>query len=387
MSIIDRRQSGGGKSAPNRKKFIDRYKRQIKDSIDKVVSKRSIKDSDKGIDVGIDENSTDEPEYSYDPQTGRKTIVNSGNDKYHKGDTPQKPSEGPASGRKAGTGTGEDEFSFQLSREEFYDLYFEDMALPDFIKESLAGSTKFQLKKAGYTRTGSPSKLNPKKTMELAISRRIASKAQGKEKPAYIDDVDVRYDNLVKKPYPIVKAVMFLIMDVSGSMGEFDKMISKKFFILLYLFLTKCYDHVEVRFIRHTETAQEVDEETFFYDKHNGGTKVSPAFDLMNQIITEEIDLTHTNIYVAQASDGDNEYSDNATLVATLKDIILPKVQYMAYIQTQEPNLRYSWSGQTPDVYTTYNKHIKNKKLNSRIVHDEADVYPVLRELFERGKK
>ena len=387
MSIIDRRQSGGGKSAPNRKKFIDRYKRQIKDSIEKVVSKKSIKDTDQGVDVSIDKNSTEEPQYQYDSSTGKRTYVGSGNDQYSKGDTSQKEQSGEGNGRKAGKGDGEDDFTFHLTKEEFFDLYFEDMALPDFVKESMVGSNKFELKRAGYTRSGSPSKLNAKKTIELAIARRIAAKAQGKEHPIYIDDSDIRYNNIVKKPYPVTRAVVFLIMDVSGSMEEFDKMIAKKFFVLLYLFLSKSYDNVEVRFIRHTESAQEVDEETFFYDRHSGGTLVSEAFRLMNDIMNEEINLTNTNVYVAQASDGDNDYTDNKDLIELLTDSILPKVQYMAYIQTREPASRSGFYAKlSPDVFSTYKK-ITNKKLNSRVVHREEDVYPVLRELFERGKK
>lgn len=387
MSVIDRRQNGSGKSAPNRRKFIERYKRQIKRSVEKVIGGKSIKDADKSIDVGIDGDSTREPDYHFDPRTGKKTHVNSGNDRFSKGDTQQKPQGGQGAGGAGNDGEGEDDFTFTLTKDEFFDLYFDGMELPDFIKESLAGSKKFKLKRAGFTRDGVPTRLNSTKTMEMAIARRIAAKAQGKKKPLYLDDVDVRFDNIIKKPYPITKAVMFMIMDVSGSMMEIDKTLAKKFFILLYLFLTKCYDEVEIRFIRHTQDAEEVDEETFFYDRKSGGTMVSSAFLLINDLITEQVNLEDTNVYIAQASDGDNWPEDNNDLVNLLEESILPKVQYMAYIQTREVR-EQGWRGAGyPPLMKTYAPLAeREEKFNCKTVLEEADVYPVLRSLFERAK-
>lgn len=385
MSIIDRRTNGQGASAPNRKKFIDRYKKQIKKSVERAIAGRGMKDADKDTEVEIDKDSTNEPDYSFDRNTGKKTYVSSGNDRYSKGDKQDKDQDGEGQGNQASnSGEGEDSFNFTLTKEEFYDIYFEGMELPNFIKESLVGANKFKLKRSGFTRFGNPSRLNGKKTMEQSIARRIAAKAQGKERPLYLDDVDVRFDNIVQKPYPITKALMFCVMDVSGSMDEPDKTISKKFFMLLYLFLTKCYNEVEVRFIKHTEQAHEVDEETFFYDKSNGGTIVSSAFVLMKHIMETEVDLAATNVYVAQASDGDNWAEDNKKLLRVLMESILPNVQYMAYIQTRAQT-QYAWSVRTPDLLKTYTM-IEDKKLNCKLVKSEKDVYPVLRELFERAK-
>lgn len=386
MTVIDRRKNGSGKSAPNRQKFIERHKKQIKESIKNIADKRSIKDMEKKVDIEIDGNTTHEPNYHYDPKTGKKTIVNSGNDRFSKGSKHRKPPQGGGSGRGASdSGEGEDGFTFTLTKDEFIDLYFDGMELPDFIKESMQGEDKYKFKRAGYTIDGIPMRMNSKKTMEIAIARRIAAKAQGKKKPLYLDDSDVRYDNIVKKPYPINKAVMFMVMDVSGSMWEKDKRLAKQFFTLLYLFLTRCYDEVEIRFIRHTTEASEVDEETFFYERNNGGTLVSCAFQLVNQIIEEQIDLSTTNIYVAQASDGDNWPEDNDTLLKVLEEQILPKVQYMAYIQTRKPIDASSGWSMGPSLYDVYRGLSSPEgKFNSKLVLEERHVYPVLRELFER---
>jgi len=162
---------------------------------------------------------------------------------------------------------------------------------------------------------------------------------------------------------------------------EQDKSISKKFFLLLYLFLTKCYDEVDIRFIRHTQTAEEVDEHTFFYDNKSGGTTVSGAFKLVNDIIDEEIVLSETNVYIAQASDGDNWPVDNGTLLHILGEDVLPKVQYMTYIQTR--GLDRGWGGED-SLYATYDKLVgMYKHFKTKIVTKEADVYFALRALFE----
>src|SRR5690606_4945804 len=105
-----------------------------------------------------------------------------------------------------------------------------------------------------------------------------------------------------KKPEPVTHAVVFFLMDVSMSMGDAEKMIAKKFFILLYLFLSKNYKKIEIRFVRHTQEAQEVDEQTFFYSTETGGTQVSSGLKLINEIIDNELKVSETNIYVAQAS-------------------------------------------------------------------------------------
>lgn len=380
MAIIDRRQSNHGKSATNRRKFIDRYKRQIKKSIEDIGRSDSIKDIGKDREVDIEGDSTHEPGLSHDQQTGKKTRVFGGNrEGLKKGDKWKKPYKSGGSGGYSGT--GEDDFTFTLTKEEFFNLYFDDMELPDFIKESFAGSFKFKTKRAGFTREGVPSRLNKKKTLEMAIARRIAAKAQGKKKPRFLDDVDMRFDNIIKKPYPIRKALMFCIMDVSGSMGDFDKTISKKFFLLLYLFLTKCYDDVDIRFIRHTDEAKEVDEHEFFYSQESGGTKVSPAFHLMSNIIETEVNLSTTNVYIAQASDGDNDPDDNSNLMRVLKQKIIPSIQYMAYIQTRRPYGGY------PSLYGVYHDLMYEKKFKRQLVLYEKEVYYALRALFERAKK
>lgn len=403
--VVDRRQTNRNKSADNRKRFIERCKGVIKKQVKKMVEKEDISTiSKKKPKVKVPKRTISEPTFEKNYKTGKRDITLPGNDKFRKGDVIDKPNGGEGNGY-AGSNSdeiSEDNFEFVLSREEFLDLLFEGMWLPAFIKENNMNNVKYVRQRAGYAKHGMMSKLDLKKSMEQAIARRIGTMATiqnkidntedeleleelKKKKPIFLDDVDLRYRLHVKYPKPFRSAAMFCIMDVSGSMNEERKMMAKKFFLLLYLFLSKTYDNVDIIFIRHHTTAKEVTEHEFFYSKETGGTVVSTAFELMDKIVKERYDPNDWNLYVAQASDGDNFQYDNEELLKVLTTKILPMIQYMAYIQTNseedeewKEQWRELWGD---DLYSTYDA-IDDKKLNKAKIHDELDAYRTLYNLF-----
>jgi uncharacterized sporulation protein YeaH/YhbH (DUF444 family) len=152
----------------------------------------------------------------------------------------------------------------------------------------------------------------------------------------FLDPIDLRFRSRVRVPVPTSKAVMFCLMDVSGSMDEQRKELAKRFFILLYLFLTRHYEKIELVFIRHHTQAQEVSEDDFFHARETGGTVVSSALELMDQIIRERYNPTEWNIYGAQASDGDNWHHDSGRCRELLAEKLLPACRYYAYVQVAE---------------------------------------------------
>jgi uncharacterized sporulation protein YeaH/YhbH (DUF444 family) len=111
---------------------------------------------------------------------------------------------------------------------------------------------------------------------------------------------------------------MFCLMDVSGSMGEREKDLAKRFFMLLHLFLKRRYERLDIVFIRHTHDAQEVDEHTFFYSRQSGGTIVSTALEEMKKIVHDRYATGEWNIYAAQASDGYTQTGDASRCVLRL---------------------------------------------------------------------
>lgn len=384
-NIVDRRNTKSTKNDSNRKRFIDRFKKTARRVVDEAIKKRSIKDADKPIDAVIHGGVT-EPVVDYDKDTGDYEIVSSGNDRYKKGDKIRKEKSSSGKG-KTSVEDGEDDFYFTLSKEDFYELFFEDLDLPDMVKEAMIDNTKLLLKRAGYIKDGVPNRLDIKKTMEMAVGRRLACK-NSKKKPPFIDDVDLRFRHFKKVPQPMTKAVMFCLMDVSGSMEEHHKMLSKKFFIFLYLFLTKNYKKVDVRFIRYHHDAQETDEQEFFYGRTTGGTWVSKAVELVSDIIDSDYSLEETNVYVAHTSDGD--YFDwdikNDRLITALRDSVLPKVQYYAYLQVQNiDDYEMFYHHDFEKLYGVLKKMSEcGGKLNIETALEAEDIYPVLRNLFKK---
>lgn len=386
MTVIDKRPLGKSKSENNRKRFIDRHRQHIKESVDQVIQDKSIKDIGRtGAKVGINKKHLNEPNFKYNTKSGKHNIILPGNRKHSSGDTLPKPQEGGGRGRGGSNSTDvfDDEFTFTLTKDEFIEIYFKDMELPRFIKESLKHATKIKYLQSGTVKQGNPARLHLKKTFEQAVARKIATK----RRTPYLDDMDLRYRHLVAQPKPIARCVMFCLMDVSGSMGEHEKTLAKKFFILLYLFLFKTYESVEIRFIRHTTEAQEVEEDVFFHSRETGGTVVSSGLLLINDIISKEYNLDDTNIYIAQASDGDNWDTDDDFSLDILEQKLLPVIQYFAYIQVEsELQAQYKVEHGFHDLYTLYETVVsKYDNLNIRRIQQDRDVYPVLHELFKKA--
>ncbi len=414
--IIDRRLNGKNKSTVNRARFIERYKNQIKKAVSDAIGKRSIKDMERGESISIPSKDISEPIFHHG-KGGIREGVHPGNKEFTRGDQferPQGSQGGGGQGSEASdSGEGEDDFVFELSREEFLDLYFEDLSLPDMLKKEMSKISEVQNVRAGHTTVGVPTNLDIPRSFRNAMARRIALTATMKKqllelqkekkeaeeknlentseidetivrlekrikKIPFIDDIDLRYHNRVKRYVPSTQAVMFCVMDVSGSMDEAKKDIAKRFFILLYLFLKKNYDKIELVFIRHHTSAKEVNEEEFFYSRETGGTVVSSALDLTSEIMQSRYPSSAWNIYVAQASDGDNWNADSPRCKEILIEQIVPFVQYYAYVEIMPRHHQSLW-----ESYTQVAERFPRFAMQT--IDTVSDIYPVFRDLFKRS--
>ncbi len=423
MNIIDRRLNPKGKSLGNRQRFFRRAKNQIQRAVRSASSGRKITDVESGDRISIPADGLREPIFHKDPETGARDLVIPGNKEFVVGDKIPRPPVGDGDGGSEGSpdGEGEDDFVFMLSRDEFLDLFLEDLELPDLVKRKVKYAESYTTQRAGFSVSGSPNNLNLVRTMRNSLSRRIALKrpkpdelaeaeeairrleaAEAEEADSdrlarlrqeyerlllrskripYIDPLDVRYNRFEQVPRPVTQAVMFCLMDVSGSMTEHMKDLAKRFFMLLYLFLTRRYRHVEIVFIRHTHVAHEVDEDTFFYSTETGGTVVSTALHEMRRVVAERFPADEWNIYAAQASDGDNTTYDNARSAALLEQVILPLCQYFAYIEVGGEHR--DWSGRETELWRTYRSVADPAGvLAMRKVRTRGDIFPVFRDLF-----
>ncbi|CCV05058.1 conserved hypothetical protein [Mesorhizobium metallidurans STM 2683] len=426
--FIDRRLNPKDKSLGNRQRFLRRAREELKRSIRDRIRSGRIAEVDREHAVPMPQKDTSEPAFNDARDSGRRQHILPGNRTFSPGDLIPKPGEsGDAGGSSPWNKPSEDDFRFVLSREEVLDLFFEDLELPDLVKLNLKQILSFKSKRAGFAATGSPTNINVGRTMRNSHGRRIAlgrpkqaeldaifeqlamlesepPSATARERIpalreelerlerrrrriAYVDPVDIRFNRFDPRPLPNASAVMFCLMDVSGSMGEREKDLAKRFFVLLHLFLTRRYERTEIVFIRHTHEAQEVDEHTFFYHTQSGGTIVSTALAEMHRIIEQRYPAAEWNIYAAQASDGDNFATDSERCIKLLDGKLMRLCQYFAYVEIIDERESHIF-GSTDNGTSLWRAYsaVEQKWPNfqMRRIAAPADIYPVFRQLFAR---
>ncbi|MDD1794278.1 YeaH/YhbH family protein [Enterovibrio sp. ZSDZ42] len=417
--FIDRRLNGKNKSTVNRQRFLRRHKRQIKESIADAVNQRSITDVDSGESITIPSRDIREPTFRQG-KGGQRDAVHPGNDQFITGDRIERPpggggGGGAGEGQASPDGEGQDDFVFQISKDEYLDLLFEDLELPNLKKNQITQLVEYKTHRSGFKATGVPSNIAIVRSLQNSLARRTAMSAGKRRKlkeleaelvalkrsePAqpleekqlqeeidllkdkiaavpFIDTFDLRFKNYEKRPQPSSQAVMFCLMDVSGSMDQATKDIAKRFYILLYLFLNRTYKNVEVVFIRHHTQAKEVDEHEFFYSQETGGTIVSSALRLMNDIVKERYPSNEWNVYAAQASDGDNWADDSPGCRELLQKQLLPVTRYYAYIEITRRAHQTLWR-----EYEALDEAYENFAMQN--IRSAEDIFPVFRELFKK---
>ncbi|TIT63465.1 MAG: YeaH/YhbH family protein [Mesorhizobium sp.] len=426
--FIDRRLNPKDKSLGNRQRFLRRAREELKRSLRDQIRIGRIADVDAEHAVPMPDRGTGEPTFNNARNSGRRQYILPGNRHFSPGDLIPKPGQGGGAGASSpGDTVSEDDFRFVLSREEVLDLFFEDLELPDMVKLNLKEILAFKPRRAGFAATGSPTNINVGRTMRNSHGRRIALRRpkQGeldaileeismlelvqssaatrqriaalreeldrlerrRRRIAYVDPVDIRFNRFDPQPVPNANAVMFCLMDVSGSMGEREKDLAKRFFVLLHLFLKRRYDRIEIVFIRHTHEAQEVDEETFFNCTQSGGTVVSTALEEMHRIIGQRYPASQWNIYAAQASDGDNSITDSERCIALLDGKLMRLCQYFAYVEIIDEREAHIF-GTTENGTSLWRAYsaidLKWPNFQMSRIATPADIYPVFRQLFGR---
>ncbi len=414
--VIDRRENAKNKNMVNRRRFLARYKQHVKKAVDAAVDARSITDMEHGEEVNIPAGDVNEPTFHHGPG-GRRSIVHPGNEEFVAGDRVPRPSGGSGQGNGSNasdSGEGQEDFVFSLTRDEFMEVLFDGLELPNLTKRHLIGTDSFKVEHAGFSSDGVPAKLSIPRTMRASRMRHVALNGRRKRERAelteelervrsmgdeistrrieymlaeldskirrvsFLDDNDMRYNLHVQKPIPTSQAVMFCLMDVSGSMDQAIKDMAKRFYLLLYLFLQRHYERTEIVFIRHHTVAKEVDEQEFFYSRETGGTVVSSALKLMIEVMNDRYPIEDWNIYAAQASDGDNWNDDSPMCAELLEKSILPFVQYFAYVEITKRNHQALW-----EEYAKLEEKYGDVFAQQHI-REVGDIFPVFRQLFKQ---
>lgn len=424
--IVDRRQQGG-KSTVNRNRFIGRVRGYAQDALDKRIREGNIEDINEGMDVHVPKHDLSQPEFHHG-QGGVRDFVLPGNKKFIRGDQLPRPEGGGGGGKNAGTGESQDDFVFRLSPEEVLKVFFDDMQLPNMKDTAKCNVKSTERMRAGLSSDGVSLDLlrsvMKKKMRKIGTRGRLAKELEDLEEKlrreleerdsqqgalgdadeedqdvdgptideliariselrkkvtrgTRFDPSDLRYKHFESRPKQIAQAVMFCLMDVSGSMDEVRKDLAKRFFMLLYWFLTSKYEHVELVFIRHTDDAEEVDQETFFHDTKSGGTVVLSAMEKVKEIITARFSPHDWNIYVAQASDGDVFGPDALKTTTFIHTMLLPLVRYMAYVE-----VAVAGRSDLMKAYTAAS--FPEEYFGMRSIQGVDEVFPALHGLFKK---
>jgi uncharacterized protein len=411
--IIDRRPDRG-KSTANRQRVLKRLEGALRAQVDQMIARRRLSEHDKSADIEIKRKDVKEPRFLLDAKTGAHGRAVPGNANYRVGDKiPRDSPEGKGQGSGAEGAEEEDMFRFALSREEYLSLLFDELELPPLIKKDLLEIDENRFRRGGVVRYGNPSTVCVARTFKASIGRRVAAEANFEEAldaaeaalrvarssavPArvqvaelelkevrrrgadipFLDPIDLRHRSLIEVQSPRTAAVMFCLMDVSASMNELRKDLAKRFFTLLYLFLSRKYAKVELVFIRHTDEAQEVDEDTFFNGTQSGSTKVLSALTKMREIMTLRYPPSRYNIFGAQASDGDSFGEDSGASSAFLLSELLPSSRYFVYAEVGET------ASESSSLWTAYSG-IASDQFNMATLTARDEVYPALAKLFHK---
>jgi uncharacterized sporulation protein YeaH/YhbH (DUF444 family) len=423
-TLIDARNRGRDKSADNRARFLRRFRGLLRTKVADLARQRSIRDGVEGAEVELSPHDISEPRFTHKSGSGHDARVLPGNDRFTRGQTiPRNPHEGAeGSGTGApGEGQAEDAFRFVLSRDEYLSILFDDLELPKLLRMQRADITETRIRRAGYTRQGIPGTLAVSRTMKTSLSRRIAltgalrqqlaqyhaalaalvlapeaspddagvfesARAQVQilealiadvesrlQRVPFLDELDLRFRAAVPVKLPRTAAVMLCLMDVSSSMDEDLKDTAKRFFLLLYLFLERKYDRIELVFIRHTDDAEECTEQDFFHGTKSGGTRVLAGLHKVNEV-AKRFDPAQWNIYLAQASDGDAFGDDGARSARYLNEVLRPMLRFAIYL------------GVGNDEHSTLARNYRNVAdgdfLTMAHAANRDQVYPAFRTLF-----
>ncbi|WP_407305690.1 DUF444 family protein [Acinetobacter sp.] len=442
--FVDRRNTGRGKSSSNRQKLLKRIKDSIRNAKPEDIDAGGVHKggSAHGANsytnpVKVARHALNEPTLSYDHNSGEREIVLIGNDTWLKGDEfPLAKSGKGRGGRGSGNGpgeSGEDDFIINISRSEFYDVFFEDCELPDLKENHEKDLPEHVMQRAGFQKIGNPGQLSVIRSFKHSLARRLALTHDSREEledleaelvvlmsdnaehestdawaihvqkvttriaelkqkigaVGLYEDVDLRYRKSERVQVKASDAVLAMIMDISGSMDEEKKRMARKFFTLQYAFIAKKYPQTDLIFIAHTDEAEEMTEEDFFTTRKSGGTVVSPAWALLHKIIKERYDADQTNIYVSYAGDGDNWDSDNKEVIAEIEESgFLSKVRHVVYVQVGESFA--SGYGSGPSLWNVM-KSISsnsNSKLMVIKIGEESQVFDAFKVIYKkRGTK
>ena len=353
-----------------------KVKEAIKENLADIIAEEAIITSDGKKLVKVPVRSLDLPRFRFDPKQSKHAGQGQGDSQV--GDVLEQDggsgSRGPGRGKKAGDTPGVDYYDAEIELDELAALMFEDLGLPHLKQKQHEQMEVESVTFNDIRKRGVLSNLDKRRTMMQNIKRNAL--AGGPARFGGVTDDDLRFKTWQPTFKRESSAVVIAMRDVSGSMGEFEKYITRSFYFWMVRFLRTKYQAVKIVFITHHTEAQEVDEQAFFNLGESGGTRVSSAYKLALDIVDERYDPSRWNIYPFHFSDGDNwGDTDNQRCVDLVKQL-MERANIFGYGEIQER----SYGGQTT-LMSAFSS-IRDERFIPVTIRSKPDVYPALRRFF-----
>jgi len=356
----------------DQKRHDDKIKDAIKQNLSEIVSREDIILSDGKTVVKVPIRSLEQYKFRFDHNKGDGVGQGQGGTKV--GDViGRAPGEGQGKGQgQAGDQAGSDFYEAEVNVEELAALIFEDLGLPNLEEKKSQQLEAESVQFKDIRRAGILANLDKRRTIMENIKRNAM---KGEARFGDVRSEDLRFKTWDKEVRQESNAVVIAMMDVSGSMGEFEKYIARSFYFWMVRFLRTKYTNVEIVFISHHTEAKVVTEEEFFTRGESGGTRVSSAYQLAYDVIRNRYPVTDWNIYPFHFSDGDNMFSDNRQCVELVKTL-LASCNLFGYGQ-----IKQGWYP-AGTLMSVYSQEIDHDKFVAVTIEDKEDVYPALRKFF-----
>lgn len=329
MSIFREHKTKADRSAADRKRHKQKIEKAIREGIRDVVADESIIGQDGKKKIKIPVKGIKEYHFVYGENDQNKKTGSAGDKQIKRGQvlrSGKKKSRQQAAGKKGSDKQGEEYYDVEVTLDELAEYLFQDLELPDLEKKRFRLIKTHKPKRSGFRKKGMRSRLSKKETIKRKIRRKKMAVASGAYDPESgerfpFHEDDLKYKHTKLKPQENNSAVIFFLMDVSGSMGKDKKYMARSFYFLLYQFLRYKYDNIEVVFISHSTDAKEVSEDDFFKRGTMGGTVISSALTMAQDIINKRYHPSSWNIYTFYSGDGENWSFDDEKVVKLFREL------------------------------------------------------------------
>lgn len=389
MSIFKEHKTIADRSAADRSRHKRKIEKAIREGVTDIIADESIIGQEGKKRIKIPVKGIKEWQFIFGQNESNKQVGSAPGSPIHRGQVVKKGQQQQDQGNNPGNDKGEETYEVEITLEELAEYLFESLKLPDLDKKKFKVTVQEKPKQHGTRPFGIRPRLDKKESAIQRLKRKSAAKRTEQieldpetgEEVFPFHDNDLRYHFIKDKPKEATNAVIFFMMDVSGSMTTNVKFIARSFYFLLYQFIRHKYEKVEIVFIAHTTEADEVDEERFFKRAAAGGTHISSAPFLALDLINDRYHPNSWNIYAFHCTDGDNWEEDNDKAIAAfieLRDVC----QMLSYNEIVLASERPNWDSSENSKLWARLKSIEGKNMKMNILKSKDDIWPAFRHLF-----